>query len=554
MVSSPGHSTSCRPPFEGPILRLNPVAGPPLDPIELTRAGGVIGRGSTCEVRLVDPTVSRKHASISCQDEHWLIQDLGGANGTLLNEVKIEDEVTSILAEGDRIRVGPWSLQVGTVEATSMAMQTLDDAGDENRVRRVSPAETASLARHRLNLFIECAGRINQASEETALWDSILLSALEGSGFGRAALLRSDAQAESVEILAYRGLGGGDDRPDDLSRSLIRAAAEGDIAQMLSDEQPAYGQSIADLNIHSALCCPIMVDDIVAASLYLDARGSEATVQADAASFCQALVRIAGLAVANLRRRELMERQQRMESDLSAAREAQRFMLPESRGVVGNFPYAMQFQPGRYASGDLFDVIALPDGRVAIGVGDVSGKGIGAAILMAAAQSHLHSMLVREGDPTTAVKAVNEYVLAHSAVNRFISLWLGVVDPVTLELIYVDAGHGHWALCDHNGSAHSERIAAHPPIGIDSDTSFESNRLQCTKGTRIVLMTDGVVEQPREDQEQFGMDRALAVLRKTRNPAEDVEGLHAAVCEFAKTDQLADDTTIASLLIPLTDS
>ena len=131
MVSSPGHSTSCRPPFKGPILRLNPVAGPPLDPIELTRAGGVIGRGSTCEVRLVDPTVSRKHATISCQDEHWLIQDLGGANGTLLNEVKIEDEVTSILAEGDRIRVGPWSLQVGTIETTSMAMRTLDDAGDE---------------------------------------------------------------------------------------------------------------------------------------------------------------------------------------------------------------------------------------------------------------------------------------------------------------------------------------------------------------------------------------------------------------------------------------
>ncbi|MDG2424601.1 MAG: SpoIIE family protein phosphatase [Phycisphaerales bacterium] len=551
MVSSPANSTFCRPPFKGPILRLSPVAGPPLDSIELTRSGGVIGRGSTCEVRLVDPTVSRRHASISCQDDHWLIQDLGGANGTLLNEVKIEDEVASILAEGDRIRVGPWSLQVGTVETTSMAMRTLDDAGAEDRVRRVSPAETASLARHRLNLFIECAGRINQAYEETTLWDSILLSALEGSGFGRGALLRSDAQAESVEIIAYRGLDGGDGRPDDLSRSLIRAAAEGDMAQMLSDEQPAYGQSIADLNIHSALCCPIMVDDIVAASLYLDARGTEATVQNDAASFCQALVRIAGLAIANLRRRELVERQQRMESDLSAAREAQHFMLPPSRGVVGSLPYAMQFQPGRYASGDLFDVIPLPDGRVGFGVGDVSGKGIGAAILMAAAQSHIHSVLMREGDPTAAATAVNEYVLAHSAVNRFISLWLGVLDPVSLELIYVDAGHGHWALCDAEGNAASERIAAHPPIGIDSDTSFEANQLQCKPGTRIVVMTDGVVEQPREDQEQFGMDRALAVLEKCTSPAEDVESLHAAVCEFAKTDQLADDTTIASIQLPM---
>ena len=548
MVTSPSQSSSYRAPFKGEVLRLNAVAGPPRDSIELTRAGGVIGRGSTCEVKLVDPTVSRKHASISCQDENWLIKDLGGANGTLLNEVRIEHP--SILAEGDRIRVGPWTLQVGVLDTTSVAMMTIDDADESNRVRRLSPAQTASLARHRLNLFIECAARINQAIDESSLWDSIMVSAIEGSGFGRAALLRTDANAESVEIIAYRSLGG-DDRPDDLSRSLIRAAAEGDIAQLLSDDQPVYGQSIADLNIHSALCCPIMVDDIVAACLYLDARGNEAAVQNDAASFCQALVRIAGLAISNLRRRELIERQQKMESDLSAAREAQRFMLPESRGTMSTMPYAFQFQPGRYASGDLFDVIELPDGKVAFALGDVSGKGIGAAILMAAAQSHLHSVLLRSGDPTEAVNAVNSYVLSHSAVNRFISMWVGVLDPSTMEIVYVDAGHGHWAHCHQDGSARSERIAAHPPVGIDGDTQFDSLVLKCQPGDRIILMTDGVVEQPREeDQEQFGMDRALEVLRGFKVPHDDVEGLHKAVCDFAQTDQLADDTTIASIMFP----
>jgi sigma-B regulation protein RsbU (phosphoserine phosphatase) len=352
-----------------------------------------------------------------------------------------------------------------------------------------------------------------------------------------------------VEIILYRGVGkDGDGRPDDLSRSLIRAAADGDIAQMLSDEQPAYGQSIADLNIHSALCCPILLDEHITAFLYLDARGAEAMVQSDAASFCQALVRIAGLAIANIRRRELLDRQQRLESDLSAAREAQAFILPKSRGVVSGQPYAMQFQPGRWASGDLFDILELPDGRVAFIVGDVTGKGIGAAILMAAAQSHLHSVLLREGDPTEAAVAVNRYVLGHSAVNRFISLWVGVLDPVTGELTHVDAGHGHWAHCTAEGEARCERIAAHPPIGIDGDTDFASITVTCQPGDRIVLMTDGVVEQPRADQEQFGMDRSLAVLRESRTPEQDVERLHQAVCAFADTEHLADDTTIASLM------
>ena len=226
-------------------------------------------------------------------------------------------------------------------------------------------------------------------------------------------------------------------------------------------------------------------------------------------------------------------------------------MLPESRGTMSNMPYAFQFQPGRYASGDLFDVMELPDGKVAFALGDVSGKGIGAAILMAAAQSHLHSVLLRSGDPTEAVNAVNAYVLSHSAVNRFISMWVGVLDPSTMEIVYVDAGHGHWAHCHEDGSARSERIAAHPPVGIDGDTQFDSLLLKCQPGDRIILMTDGVVEQPREeDREQFGMDRALEVLKGLRIPHDDVEVLHQAVCDFAQTEELADDTTIASIMFP----
>ncbi|MBG80228.1 MAG: hypothetical protein CMJ39_05910 [Phycisphaerae bacterium] len=539
--------TSFRPPFKGSILRLTAVSGQPMDPKELTHSGGVIGRGSTCEVRLVDPTVSRRHATIVCRDDHWIIQDLGGTNGTLLNEVKIEDDLGMPLAEGDRISVGPWTLVVGDVEQTSIAMQTLDDSGSAERVRRLSPAETASLARHRLNLFIECAGRINQAIDEQSLWESIMLSSLEGSGFGRVALLRADAEAKSVEIMAYRGLGG-DGRPDDISRSLIRAASEGDIAQLLSDDQPAYGQSIADLNIHSALCCPITVDNVIAAYLYLDARGSEASVQHDATSFCQALVKIAGLAIANLRRRELMERHQRVQQDLEAAREAQRFMLADNHGEMCGLPYAVQFQPGRDVSGDLFDIIELDGGRVAFVVGDVTGKGVGSAILMAAAQSHIHSMLVRDGDPASAVTAVNQYVLTHSPVNRFITLWVGVLDSNSGLFTFVDAGHGHWAHCTADGEASSNQIAAHPPIGIDGDTTFDCQTVQCAPGDRIVLMTDGVVEQEDPSGEQYGMDRSLAVLRTSRNPVEDVESLHRSVSEFAQTDQLGDDTTIASLM------
>tara|TARA_Y100000589_G_scaffold158243_1_gene150663 strand:+ start:3025 stop:4614 length:1590 start_codon:yes stop_codon:yes gene_type:complete len=524
------------------------ISGPDLPVLEVGEAGATIGRSSDCEILLPAPTVSRQHAQITHAGDHWQIKDLGGTNGTFLNTIKLEGGQPSVLAESDRLQVGPWILQVGTMEATTVSLPTeKDEEKLEQRVQKIDPSEVAALARHRLSLFIECAGRINQAVDESEQADAILGSALEGTGFGRAALLRSLSEGEQVEVLHFRNRSAGADRFDTFSRSLIRAAAGGDMVSLLSDAQPDYGQSIADLNIHSAMCCPIMVDDMVDSILYLDARGSEATVQSDAAGFCQALVRIAGLAIASMRRRELLERQQRLVNDLAAAREAQQFIVPSIGGHIGAYDYSVLFRPGRYASGDLFDVFELQCGRVAVCLGDVSGKGIGAAILMAASQSYLHGAMHRFGDPGEAVSALNSYISDRSPINRFISLWVGVFDPADGTVTYVDAGHGHWVHCHADGTCSSPERATHQPIGIEGTARFTTHQLVCGPGERVLIMTDGVVEQPAPDGEQYGMDRVHRLLSTLRTPEEDVRELVEAVQAFARTDELADDTTVASI-------
>lgn len=524
------------------------VSGPDLPVIEIDEAGGTIGRSSDCEILLPAPTVSRQHAQISHAGDHWQIRDLGGTNGTFLNTIKLEGQEPSVLAESDRLQIGPWILQVGTMEATTVSLPTEHDEEEiERRVQRIAPDEVAALARHRLSLFIECAGRINQAGDESEQAEAILSSALDGTGFGRAALLRSLAEGDQVEVLHFKNRATGPDKFETFSRSLIRAAANGDMVSLLSDTQPDYGQSIADLNIHSAMCCPIMVDDMVASILYLDARGAEATVQSDAAGFCQALVRIAGLAIANMRRRELLERQQRLVNDLAAAREAQQFIVPSMGGRIGEFDYSVLFRPGRYASGDLFDVFELGDGRVAVCLGDVSGKGIGAAILMAASQSYLHGAMHRFDDPGEAVSALNAYISDRSPINRFISLWVGVFDPADGTVTYVDAGHGHWVHCRADGSCFSPERATHQPIGIEGTAVFTTHQLTCGPGERVLIMTDGVVEQPDPAGDQYGMQRVHDLLSTLRTPEDDVHRLVDAVQEFAQTDELADDTTVASI-------
>lgn len=531
-------------------LRLYVISGPDLPVIEVTESGGTIGRASECEILLPAPTVSRNHAMISHAGDHWQIEDLGGTNGTFLNTIRLDAKAPSVLAESDRLQIGPWTLQVGTMEATTVSLPTEHDEEDiERRVQKIAPDEIAALARHRLALFIECAGLINQAGDDAEQADAILSSAMEGTGFGRAALLRPIAQGDQVEVLHYKNRSMDQAGFETFSRSLIRAAANGDMVSLLSDSQPDYGQSIADLNIHSALCCPIMVDEMVASILYLDARGSEATVQSDAAGFCQALVRIAGLAIANMRRRELVERQKRLVNDLAAAREAQQFIVPSMGGRIGAFDYAVLFRPGRYASGDLFDVFELDGGRVAVCLGDVSGKGIGAAILMAASQSYLHGAMHRFDDPGEAVGALNAYISERSPINRFISLWVGVFDPSDGTVTYVDAGHGHWVHCKADGTCHSPDRATHQPIGIEGTAVFTTHQIQCGAEDRVLIMTDGVVEQPSPDGDQYGIDRVHSLLSTLRTPQEDVTQLVDAVRKFAETDELADDTTVASIAL-----
>ena len=527
------------------LLRLVGVRGPSIAPVEVTRAGGVIGRSSACEVRLADATMSRRHAEISWIGGRWMLSDLGGANGTWLNDVRLEGGAPTPLAPGDRIAVGPWVLQVGTWAPTTVAMTgDVETADAMAQVERIDPIATGRMAHHRLQLLIDCAERINKAADERAMAMSLLESVIEGTGYGRAALVRLVGDDEGVEILGSCARDGSE--PDQFSRTLVIRASGGEMVTLASQESRGnWGQSIAELNIHSAMCCPILLDEQVAACLYLDARGGEQEVQPDAAGFCQALSQLAGLAMSNLRRQEMRLRQRELDEEMSAAREAQQLMVPMQQKELIKIDYEVEFLPGRVASGDLFDVVTLSEDRVAVILGDVSGKGVGAAILMAASQAYLHSALLRHESPAMAVADLNQFVLERSASNRFLTLWVGVFS-VDGELTYVDAGHGHWAQCTADGVT-VHHAASSPLVGAFDEVEYVDVSVQLTAGERVVLMTDGIPEQPGQDNEQFGSERVQAILEKTRTCKEDVTELLAAVRAWSAAAALADDTTVASV-------
>ena len=391
-------------------LWFEPVVGPAIEGFWLEPGAELLyGRGSQCDIQLHEATISRQHGTLMSTSEGCYIIDLGSRMGTFVNEKQCEKDEKTFITTGDMLQVGPWVFRASVRQGAPVAMQTIDDGLDlESRVQRFSKSDVGNLAQHRLSLLIDCSAEINKSATLSELGVLLVQSAIDGTGFQRAAMLVTAGETD-IEVIAFRD-GNSQDASDTIfSRSLLKAASTGDVACLLSGDTAGFGQSTAELNIHSAVCCGIMVDQELVAYLYLDAREQERQIQADAAGFCQALCQMAGLAYANLRRLEMQVEQARLEQDMNAAREAQQLMVPKELSVGDVFEWGRIFKPGREASGDLLDIIPLTDTRMALIVGDVSGKGAGAAILMAASQAFIHARIRQGCDPAEVVTAVVDH-------------------------------------------------------------------------------------------------------------------------------------------------
>lgn len=542
-------------------MQLIQAKGPSkLDPIQFNAGSTkVFGRSSSCDYPLEDPdaSISRKHFHIA-DSNGWYITDLGSRNGTQLNGTKLLPDYATALSHGDVIRVGSWVFRVKVGDRKPMGsdstmIHTLNDTDEStSMVERVVAEPLANLASHRLAVLLECADKIHGSSDLEEAANSALHAMIESTGFSRAAFLTPMEDAGQYETIAFQSKNPFDDVSSvNFSQSLLETASEGEVVRLSGTASQAdYGKSIAELDIHSALCVPVMVDEAPIGYLYLDARGSESTVKHDASAFGRAVGRLLGLTASNIRSKELEIQQHAMQYDLDAAANAQRLLLPPSDGVVGSVSYSMLMRPGRMVAGDLFGVVKLKDGRVCAFLGDVSGKGAGAAIMMATTQSYIHAMFDQTSDIAVVMTKLNKHI-AHRSMGQFVTMWIGVIqkdDSGGAEIEFIDAGHGHWLITNGDRDAQRPDYRGGVVVGIDPGIEYESERFRIDPGQRVVIFSDGIVEQtPPDSEEEYGMHRAGALLRSSTSHRDDVTKLLEGVLGFAQSDQLRDDTTIASV-------
>ena len=267
------------------------------------------------------------------------------------------------------------------------------------------------------------------------------------------------------------------------SRSLLSAAAGGNVAELSSDRQTFdISQSIVSMGVRSALCVPLMLGQTVAAYLYLDSRGeansaNRLPLRPHASAFCLALGRMAGLALANLKRVEMERRSAEIDAELAAASAAQQWILPKRVGKFGPFTCIGESRPGEYLGGDFYDVIPVGNDRLAVAIGDVSGHGVAASVLMTASAGFLHAVLEETADPEIAINRLNAFLGPRKSIGKFVTMWIGVLDLSARMLKYVDAGHGYVMIGQTDGSLGQITVGENVPLGVDETYRFSARAI-----------------------------------------------------------------------------
>ena len=234
-----------------------------------------------------------------------------------------------------------------------------------------------------------------------------------------------------------------------------------------------------------------------------------------------------------------------LKGDLEVARQIQFGLLPFEPWERAGFTVCSAMRPANTVGGDYFDIVELGEGRVAVVMGDVAGKGMPAALLMALLQGSLRTLLTAGLRGCEVMVKLNAHLFANIPSNRLVTLFYAELDPATGLFLYVNAGHNP-PLLVRSGGAIERLCATAVALGVVSETPFESAELTIEPGDRLLLYTDGVTEAENPQDEEFGESRLIAFLGAHRGDTDRglLDGVLANVLLHGQGVRPRDDMTL----------
>jgi sigma-B regulation protein RsbU (phosphoserine phosphatase) len=526
----------------------------------VTQTPFMIGRGAETgnHLQLSDRRISRNCAAVVIEASRFYVEDRGQRRGLFVNGEKVESRE---LQDGDSITFG----LDDSYEIIFRSGKTSDEDSLPHlltRMEHITSSEPTGGGLVKLKRLLEATSLLHSQLPLDVVLGHMLDHAVSVTDADRGLLLEADASGVLKVKLARRS-GGLRLPPESLtpSQTAIQLAMKQqspviteDLAQADVDLQAA--QSIVAQRLRAVVVIPLfgmsrantqesMVNvkrgDFLGI-LYLDSRRPAAFSKLDR-QILDALAADAASILDNARLVERERERQRLEQEINIARDIQQALLPRDFREYPHLAVTGFNLPCLSVGGDYFDVFPLSEGRTAFLIADVSGKGLGAAILTTMLQGALSGMTLGI-DPARVVNHVNSFLCSHSEVGRYATMFFGILDQEG-HLEFINAGHPSPILI-RRGTAEEAFTEGSFPVGLVPEAQYTAVCLKLEPGDTLVLFSDGVTEAADPDEQMFGTTRLKELL--TGQPECPLEQLQKCVLEavenFARGAHQADDLTL----------
>jgi serine phosphatase RsbU (regulator of sigma subunit) len=529
--------------------------------IQLEGERFILGRNPDCAVVIPVTSVSREHAQILRISGKYFIEDKQSRNGTFVNNQAINTRTQ--LKNNDRIRICDF-IATFLDQAPDGLPQDDDDEPDgpstvEAMLNHTSHMLLETQPAEKLRLLIEISNNLSKTLELASVFPKIadsLFSLFRQAD--RCFIIQAEAEGERLMPRMVKTRRPTDEGTARFSKSIVRKCLS-EAKAFLSDDATRddriqLSQSVVDFRIRSVMCAPLSrADGKAFGVIQLDTQDrSKKFTRADLELLC-GVANQASIALENARLLDETVRQEKMQRDLQLAKRVQESFLPRNPPQVEGYEFFGFCEAAREVGGDYYGYIPLPDGKMAVAVGDVAGKGVAASLLMAKLSSDIRFSMLSEKEPGPAICKLNNLLYEFtSQLDRFVTLAAVVLDPISHAATLVSAGHS--APLMYRASTREFKDAmpksvAGVPLGILDGFPFETYSITLEPGDSLLLFTDGVNESMSVNNVEFGIEGVQRVLREAGDagPQQLVERLVNAVKQHATGREPHDDLTVVSL-------